>query len=195
MTETTDRPTIDTILDALDWPADTRPSTPQDTQRLLLSLRRDMLRAMRAELNLWMGDYGHTAYHVPQALIDGRLTEEILAAYPADDSYPEQLSRAIAHQAGMVFADDPESVNDDGWRMNVDSEAVGFAIEALRGLMAGEAEIHAGIWSFYPENLELHGLTIERVRVLMRYYATDLTEAAGLLMAAHAVPLAESRGE
>lgn len=146
-----------------------------------------VLMAIRDALDTWMWDTAHIAYHIPAALLDGRLTEDILNAYPADHSYPEQLSRAIGHQAGMVFRDD---ANADEVRVRVDAEAVGVGIEVLRGLMTGDAGIHERLWSFYDEALADLGLTVERVGEVMRHHtAASLTDAARFLMAAHAVPL------
>lgn len=152
--------------------------------------RRALLLAMRTTLDTWEWDFLHTSGKIPEALLDGRLTEDLLNAYPTDHTYPEHLSKAIARQAGVVVKGDGIDMPD----VEVDLEAVGVGIDAIRGAMAGDVGIHENAWSFYPETLEQHGLTLERVGELMRFYASgSLTDAARLIMAAHAIPLEETR--
>lgn len=149
-----------------------------------------LCRAMKAEMNVWMTGFAHATFHVSKALLDGRLTEEILDAFPGDyhpAELAELLARAIAHQSGMPFHSDPGQQRHD---LNADTEEIHTAVKSLQAIRAGEAAIHDGYWGFYPENLHRHGLTVDRVNDLMR--GLTLTEAAQLVIDAEAVPISDA---
>jgi hypothetical protein len=140
-----------------------------------------LLRVMAGVLNTWMWEFHHVAGLLPAAMVDGRVPEQDVADYPVK-GYPEELSQRIAVAAGISWH------GDDG----VDAEAVGSVIEALRSLTAGEADVHSGSWSIYEEDIDRHGLTLERMRELMRHYAPTLMDAAQLVVAANAVPIEDT---
>jgi hypothetical protein len=104
------------------------------------------------------------------------------------------LSRAIAHQLDLPLADEEPQYTDAGVWLNVSAEAIGKGIAALRALRVGNVGVvengDATTWLIYRDNLDSHGLTIEQVAE----HVTGLswTEAARLMMDAHATPIAEA---
>lgn len=142
--------------------------------------RRVLLRAMQAELNCWMWEFAHTTGELAKALLGGRVTAELLAAYPENSDYPELLSRGICAQAGLDFDD-------------TSSEAVGLAVDNLRAVASGQVSIHGPGFAFYEETLDTHGLTLERAGELMREHSGGmLAGAAGLLIDAFRVSVDEA---
>jgi hypothetical protein len=147
-------------------------------------------RVLKSQINGWTPEFHHTIGAVPRALLDGRLTEAILDNYPLDYSYPETLSRAIAHQSGLVFDDEDET----GTVPTVGGEAIGIAIEAMHALRTGDIGVHEAVeqhtWLLYRESVEEHGLTVEQIRE----YTTGMTwtEVAQLVQDAHAVPITDA---
>lgn len=158
------------------------------------SVRLALLRAMAAEMNIWMFDFAQTTHAIAKGLLDGTLTDAVIAAYPPGGEYPETLSRAIAHQVGLVYVDE-EPVYSSGWLLNVGAEAVGNGVQALLAIPAGDVGVadttDGGVWQFYAENLEEHGLTIAQVRDHMR--GLDLTRAARLIVDSNAVLIGDTR--
>jgi hypothetical protein len=148
--------------------------------------RAAVARALWQNMNCWMGEFAQSISAISRGLADGRLTEEIIRKYPEDHSYPEQLSRAIAHQVGLHFSDDPD-VWVHGWRQNVDAEAIGIAIEALVAIADDETvncEGMGGTWSFYQDTLNEAGVSIADIQAEFAE-CTDLVAAARLIVAAN----------
>jgi hypothetical protein len=157
-----------------------------------MDIRTAVARTIRSETNRWMWDFAHTISVVPAAVVDGRLTEAILDEYPLDTTYPEQLSRAIAHQVGEIFHDE----TDDPTVITVGGEDTGEAIKALHALRVGDVGTietegdGSHTWSFYQDNIEAHGITIDQ----FREYVTGMswTEAAQLVVDAHTIPITDA---
>jgi hypothetical protein len=152
-------------------------------------LRRRLLLAMRAETNVWEFEFSQTAHAIALGLLDGSLPECMITDYPQGE-YPELLSKFIAHRVGLPFHTDTE-VWSGGWRLNVDAEAIGLGVRAVRSIPAGDADIEGGAWWFYAETLERHELTIGQVRAYMA--GLTLGQAAELIVEADAVPIEQTR--
>lgn len=158
--------------------------TPDEIKAQQMATRRKrVLRVMWDEMNGWMHGFAMATHAVAKALVGGTLTEEIVTSYPLGD-YPENLSRAIAHQAGLTFHDDGPAWNDSGWRVDVDAEDIHTAIQALRAIPAADVALNTDptgcTWQLYPENLDEKHVDIDQIRELWR--GLSLTEAAQLLI-------------
>lgn len=155
-------------------------------------VRTAVRRVLRSETNRWTWDFALTIVAVPQGLLDGRLTEALLDAYPAGTEYPHDLSRAIAHQIGLKFPGDPGA--DDPEAHVTGGEGIGMAVEAMRALRTGDiACLEDGrntTWKFYRESVEAHGITADTVAK----FTTGMTwtEVAQLLIDANNTPISDA---
>ncbi|MET0496394.1 MAG: hypothetical protein ABW000_24975 [Actinoplanes sp.] len=149
-------------------------------------LRHRVAGAMSATLNIWQSQFATALHGIVTALTGGELTEQALADYPGDRS-SQRSSHAIAQAAGLAYATEAANYDDGGFRIDVTAEHVGAAIDALRAIPAGDADIKNGTWSFHEDMLTLHGLSIDQVREVMRTHTT-VTDAAHLVLAAFALP-------
>lgn len=152
-----------------------------------VAVRAQVCRALRSEMNCWMDDLALATQHIAEGLVDGTLPEEIITSYPVE-GYPEAASRAIARQVGLPFSDEPDQYPPGGgWLLNVDTEAVGGGIEALRAIQVADVGVaetaDGGVWQFYPENLARQGVTLDQVRAVM--HGLSLLDAARLLVDAN----------
>ncbi len=158
----------------------------------MIDMRTAVQRVLRAETNRWTWDFAMTIVAVPQGLLDGKLTEALLDAYPAGTEYPYDLSRAIAHQVGLKFPGDPGA--DDPTAKVTGGEGIGMAVEEMRALREGEvACLEDGTrctWQFYRESVEAHGITAEQVGEYT--HGMTWTEVAQLLIDAHNTPIADA---
>lgn len=142
-------------------------------------------RALKSQLNTWAPEFVYTTVRVARGLLDGKLSEHILDAYPTDDEFPEQLSTAIIRMLGLKAADDGDGVT---------TEEIGAGITALRALRTGDValEDHAGheTWQLHQDNIEAHELTIEQLRT----FVTGMTwaQVAQLVVDAENTPLDEA---
>ncbi|MEU7905285.1 hypothetical protein [Actinoplanes sp. NPDC049118] len=151
-----------------------------------VTLRHRVAGAMSATLNIWQSQFASALHGIVTALTGGELTEQALADYPGDH-HSLRSSHAIARAAGLAYATEEAAYDGGGLRIDVTAEHVGAAIDALRAIPAGDADIENGTWSFHEDMLTLHGLSIGQVHEVMRTHTT-VTEAAHLVLAAFAVP-------
>lgn len=151
-------------------------------------VRLRVLRAMAAEMNLWMPEISQALAGVAAALVAGTITEVVVSRYPAQGC-PHEPSRQIAALAELPFAP-PEHTGQPGGPDDVDAEAIAQAIGLLRAIPAGRAAVqeqawpHPNPWWFYAETLAEHGVTIHQVRTVMRQHRT-LKVAAQLVIDTH----------
>ena len=100
-------------------------------------IRTAVARVLFTEVNCWSWEFALTIAKLPPAVVDGRITGELLDAYPAGTSYPDALSRAIAHQAGLRFRDE---LTDDDPEDYTYGEGIGMSMHvSAKGTGAYEA--------------------------------------------------------
>jgi hypothetical protein len=153
------------------------------------ALRTKILRAMRAEVDCWMNGYFQAGAHISRALADGSLPIRAIEEYPRG-SYPEHLSREIAHLAGLPYDDDPEEMATFG-PYNVTSEHVSSIVDLIHDITIGRVSIEHMGFGFHEETLEHHRLTLSTVRRHMK--GLSLLDAARLLSDAFDIPLDDAR--
>jgi hypothetical protein len=156
-------------------------------------IRTAVVRVLKSEMNIWMAEFTQTAVAVPRGVRQGWITDDLLDQYPEKD-YPAELSRTIAHKIGLPFDDDPIERTETGFLLNVTAEAIGSAVNVLRGLRLGDVAVTeqdgGQAWTFYQNNLDSHSITVEE----LRGYVTGMSwsAAATLMGEAHATAIGDA---
>lgn len=127
----------------------------------------------------WMHNFYSTSHYIAEAIVSGAITDADIDAYPipeTGDFYPEEVSRDLAHKAGMGWPGDETNAPIDS-----DAEAVGVSVECLRDVLTGKASVHGDGWSFYEEDLKEAKVRLEDVEDLLKAHTT-LQQAAQLII-------------
>lgn len=149
--------------------------------------RETLLALFGTNRNTWMIGFGFASHHIAAAVVDGRITEQDIAAYSDYEygkeggGYPQEASVDIIHKAGLPTWDEPELVNEFGLLTNLSDEDAGISVYAIKAIPKGDAGVHDGTWYFEPEDLEEFGTSIHAVRAGMRTIRT-YKEAAQFIL-------------